>query len=355
MDFISQKEAAEKWGISPQTVAALCNEKKIMGAHAIGNMWIIPKDAKKPIDMRRLINKKEKLIKPFVKWAGGKGQLLDIIRKTYPSGLGSEIKKYAEPFVGGGAVLFDILSSYNLETAYISDTNAELINTYRIIRDEAKKLIELLNDYENEYIPLDDTHRKNYYYAKRERFNKMKVNGDDSTNLESAAIFIFLNKTCFNGLYRVNRKGLFNVPIGAYKKPTICHSGNLLNISYILQNVEIICGDYRKSSNFIDRNTFVYFDPPYRPISVTSDFTSYTENGFNDEAQRELAEYVDLLTKRGTKVVVSNSDPKNGDSEDVFFDKLYSSYRIHRIEASRMINSNARARGKVSELLICNF
>jgi len=312
-------------------------------------MCIIPTDAKKPIDWRSLKHKKYQTIslKPFVKWAGGKGQLLTDIRKTYPVGLGVDIKKYAEPFVGGGAVLFDILSSYNLDAMYISDINAELINAYRMIRDEGDELIGLLSEYQNEFIPLEDAQRKEYYYAKRKRFNELKINGVSSINLESAAVFIFLNRTCFNGLFRVNRKGLFNVPMGAYKKPTICDAENLLNISYSLQNVEIICGDYRKSSGFIDKSTFVYFDPPYRPLNTTSSFTSYTEDGF--------AEYVNLLTKRGAKVIVSNSDPKNENSEDEFFDELYSSHRIKRVEASRMINSNAESRGKISELLICNF
>lgn len=357
MEFISAREAAEKWGISQRRVAILCKENRIPGAQTVGNMWIIPVDAEKPIDGRSLRCKKVQTVslKPFVKWAGGKGQLLADIRKTYPAGLGIDIKKYAEPFVGGGAVLFDVLSSYNLDAVYISDINAELINTYRMIRDEGEGLIELLSEYENEYIPMEDAQRKDYYYAKRERFNELKVNGVSSINLESAAIFIFLNRTCFNGLFRVNRKGLFNVPMGAYKKPTICDTENLLNISSSLQNVEIVCGDYQKSSDFIDRNTFVYFDPPYRPLNATSGFTSYTEDGFDDKAQRELAEYVNLLTERGAKVVVSNSDPKNENPEDEFFDELYSSHRINRVEASRMINSNAEARGKISELLICNF
>ena len=357
MEFISAREAAEKWGISQRRVVVLCKENRIPGVQTVGNMWVIPADAKKPIDGRGLRNNKVQTVslKPFVKWAGGKGQLLANIRKTYPAGLGIDVKKYAEPFVGGGAVLFDVLSSYNLDAVYISDINAELINTYRIIRDEVEGLIELLSEYENEYIPMGNAQRKNYYYAKRERFNELKVKGVSAINIESAAIFIFLNRTCFNGLFRVNRKGLFNVPMGAYKKPTICDTENLLHISSTLQNVEIVCGDYKKSSDFIDSNTFVYFDPPYRPLNTTSDFTSYTEDGFDDKAQCELAEYVNLLTERGAKVVVSNSDPKNENPEDEFFDELYSFCRINRIEASRMINSNAEARGKISELLICNF
>lgn len=294
-------------------------------------------------------------LKPFVKWAGGKGQLLSGIRKSYPEGLGVDIKKYAEPFVGGGAVLFDLLSAYEFEKVYISDVNAELINTYRVIRDNAENLIELLLKYEEEYIPMDDFGRKTYYYEKRRRFNELKANGDVTINPESAALFIFLNRTCYNGLYRVNRKGLFNVPVGSYKKPAICDAENLLNISGVLKNVEIACGDYKKSFDFIDNTTFVYFDPPYRPLSPTSSFTSYSVDGFDDMAQRHLAEYVSLLTKVGAKVIVSNSDPKNQDPEDNFFEELYRGFKIKKIKASRNINSNSAARGKINELLICNY
>lgn len=307
--------------------------------------------------MNKLINEKSNktTLKPFVKWAGGKGQLISDIKNTYPENLGKGINKYAEPFVGGGAVLFDILSNYKLENVYISDINAELINTYCIIRDNVCDLIILLTIMQNEYIPLNTEKRNQYYYNKRELFNFIKTNGDVTINIEKAALFIFLNKTCFNGLYRVNRRGFFNVPMGAYKNPCICDEKNLKNISRALQNVTIVCGDYRKSESFIDDSTFVYFDPPYRPITETASFTSYTENLFNDIAQIELAEYVSLLDRKGAKVVVSNSDPKNSNTEDDFFDELYKEHKINRITATRMINCNGESRGKVSELLIVNF
>ena len=166
---------------------------------------------------------------------------------------------------------------------------------------------------------------------------------------------IFLNKTCFNGLCRVNKKGLFNVPMGAYKNPLICDEKNLRAVSEKLQNVKIVCGDYRKSAEFIDEHTFVYFDPPYRPLTETASFTAYTENLFNDEEQIELAEFVESMHKKGAKVVVSNSDPKNSNTEDDFFDKIYSAHKIKRVEATRMINCNSEARGKIKELLISNF
>lgn len=225
----------------------------------------------------------EKNVKPFLKWAGGKGQLLKEIESYYPFDNGV-ITKYAEPFVGGGAVLFDILSKYNLSEIYISDINTELINTYVIIREHIKELLEFLNKYQNEYVPLETGNRKSYYISKREKFNDLKINGSEVENIEKAALMIFLNKTCFNGLYRVNKKGLFNVPMGAYKNPLICDEKNLRTVSEKLQNVRIICGDYRKSAEFIDKHTFVYFDPPYRPLTETASFTAYTENLFNDRS-----------------------------------------------------------------------
>ena len=159
---------------------------------------------------------------------------------------------------------------------------------------------------QSEFVPMDKELRKTYYMAKRERFNDLKVNGNESVNIEKAALMIFLNKTCFNGLFRVNRKGLFNVPMGSYKNPLICDELNLRAVSDKLQNVEIICGDYRKSSDFIDENTFVYFDPPYRPITDTASFTAYTENLFDDEDQIKLAQFVDDMHRKGAKIVISN-------------------------------------------------
>ncbi len=355
MKYMSAKEAADKWGISQRRVATLCSENRIINAAMVGNMWIIPSTADKPIDARSIrYNKPDgKKVKPFLKWAGGKGQLLSEIENYYPFEQG--ITKYAEPFVGGGAVLFDVLSKYDLEEVYISDINAELINSYRVIRDNIEQLILLLKAMQNEFIPIDTEFRKIYYVAKRERFNDIKVNGDETVNVEKAALMIFLNKTCFNGLYRVNKKGLFNVPMGSYKNPLICDEDNLRAVSKKLQKVKIVCGDYRACSDFIDSDTFVYFDPPYRPITNTSSFTAYTEKLFNDEEQIELSRFVDDMHRKGAKVLVSNSDPQNFNTEDDFFDKIYSSYRIERVEATRMINCNSELRGKIKELIISNF
>lgn len=356
MEVMSAKEAANKWGISQRRVDILCSENRIDNAKMVGNMWIIPTAAKKPIDTRstRYSKGNEKCIKPFLKWAGGKGQLLKEIEQYYPFE-NKIITKYAEPFVGGGAVLFDILSKFALEDVYISDTNAELINTYMIIKEHIDDLLNLLFLYQNEYIPKEINDRKVYYMSKRTRFNDLKINGNETENIEKAALMIFLNKTCFNGLYRVNKKGLFNVPMGTYKKPLICDEKNLYEVSKRLKDVKIVCGDYKQSTKFIDEHTFVYFDPPYRPLTDTSNFTSYTENLFDDGKQIELAKFVEYLDKKGAKIVVSNSDPKNSNSNDNFFDNIYANYKIKRVEAARMINCNSKARGKIKELLISNI
>lgn len=322
----------------------------------MGNMCIITTGAEKSIATKKMICNinNEKCCKPFLKWAGGKGQLLKEIRQYYPFESGT-ITKYAEPFVGGGAVLFDILNKYHLTEVYISDINSELINTYIVIRDNIDELLEFLLIYQNEYIPLKDDGRKDYYTAKRERFNIIKVSNNVSENIEKAALMIFLNKTCFNGLFRVNKKGLFNVPMGRYKRPLICDEDNLRAISFKLRNVKIVCGDYRKSMDFIDEHTFAYFDPPYRPITDTASFTAYNENLFDDNEQIELANFISKMHKKGAMIVASNSDPKNANPDDNFFDDIYSNYKIKRVKAMRMINCNSESRGKIKELLISNF
>lgn len=293
-------------------------------------------------------------IKPFLKWAGGKGQLIYEIEKYYPFST-TKINKYAEPFIGGGAVLFDILNKYNLQDIYISDINKELINTYRVIQNNIDDLIVLLSEMENKYLNADNHLRKKIYLTARDNFNNIKLNINNLYNIEKAALMIFLNKTCFNGLYRVNKQGLFNVPMGAYKNPTICDIVNLYNISTKIQNLNIICGDYSKSADFIDEYTFVYVDPPYRPLTSTSKFTSYSENNFNDDEQIRLAKFIDKIHLKGAKIVISNSDPTNTNKQDDFFYKLYSSYNINKVNATRMINSNGKSRGKIKELLITNF
>jgi DNA adenine methylase len=289
-------------------------------------------------------------VKPFIKWAGGKGQLLNEIRARYPANLGKYICKYAEPFVGGGAVLFDLLNNVKLKEIYISDTNRELIHVYKKIRDSVSSLIGILKEIEYAYLNAEEDDRKILFYEKRNKYNNLKLLKSETDEL--AALFIFLNKTCFNGLYRVNAKGLFNVPQGSYKNPCICDEENLRLVSGRLQGVNIICGDYQDSRDFIDDKTFAYFDPPYRPLSSTSNFTAYAQDKFGDKEQTELALFINEMSERGAWVVASNSDPKNSNKDDDFFDNIYSKHQVFRIKASRSINSISSKRGYISELLI---
>jgi DNA adenine methylase len=288
--------------------------------------------------------------KPFVKWAGGKSQILSDIRSKYPTGLGENITKYAEPFVGGGAVLFDVLVRYSFADVYISDANRELIHAYTAIRDNTDLLIAYLYKLENEYNPSNSYARKKMYYRCRDRFNSLK--SERCNSIELAALFIFLNKTCFNGLYRVNSKGGFNVPQGKYANPTICDEENLRAVSTILQGVNIICADYSLSQTFIDEKTFAYFDPPYRPLTATASFTAYSDDGFGDKEQIELAKFIDKMSERGANIIASNSDPTNADEADDFMDRIYSRHNVVRITANRAINSKGSGRGRVRELLI---
>lgn len=285
-------------------------------------------------------------VKPFLKWAGGKSQLLSEIRNFYPQ----KIEKYCEPFVGGGAVLFDVLLKFRPKEILINDINPELTNCYHQIKNAPEDLINLLSNWQNQYQKQTQEERKTTYFKKRERFNDLIKAKENS--LEKAALMIYLNKTCFNGLYRVNSKGLFNVPSGVYKNPAICNEDNLIAISDVLQNIEIRTGDYKQTKNFIDSNTFVYIDPPYRPLTESSFFTAYSENKFGDKEQIELGNFVNEIHAKGAKILLSNSDPKNVNSQDNFFDDLYRPYQIHRVNASRMINSKASERGKITELIV---
>lgn len=288
-----------------------------------------------------------------MKWAGGKGQLLEPLRQFYMGALGGNIQKYAEPFVGGGAVLFDILTHCTVQQVYISDINAELINAYRAIQAEAPTIVATLSGFQSDYWARNDEARKEYYYARRDEFNRRPLQAPYDPY--HAALFIFLNRTCYNGLYRVNKKGAFNVPIGKYKQPLICNEENLLAVSVGLKQVEIVCGDYQQAAKFIDQNTLVYFDPPYRPLNQTSNFTSYAELAFNDAEQIRLASFINQMNAVGARILLSNSDPKNIDENDTFFDTLYRNYHISRVRATRTINSRAAGRGRITELLIDNF
>lgn len=354
LQYMSARDAAERWNISQRRVSVLCAENRIPDAAMLGNMWIIPITAEKPTDARK--NNGTKPIEKahsFVKWAGGKTQLLDVLKSNLPNGIGTTITKYAEPFVGGGAFLFSLLEEYRFEEIYISDNNKELMNVYQTIRDNCNELLNLLDILQNEYNGLSAELQERFYYEKREDFNAIELN--ENTKVQKASLFIFLNKSCFNGLYRVNKKGKYNVPFGKHKSVSICDSDNLYKISAMLQNVEIKSCDYHEVMRFADGSTLVYFDPPYRPLNITSGFTSYTEDDFSDKNQVELAEFYKELSSKGVKAMLSNSDPKNTNENDNFFDDLYADFNILRVEASRMINSKGSSRGKIKELLIKNY
>ena len=295
------------------------------------------------------------VVKPFVKWAGGKGSLLPQLNKFYPLELKNEtIDKYVEPFVGGGAVLINILQKYKVKEAYAFDINIDLINCYNIIKVNVDKLIKELSKKETQFLKLNFEERKKYFYDIRKEYNSYRIK-ENEQNVKRAVEFIFLNRTCFNGLYRVNKSGDFNVPFGRYKNPTICDADNLRNLSHLIKNVLFQYGDYKKSEKYIDNNTFVYFDPPYRPLSTTSAFTSYTKEDFNDENQEELADYFKRLDKKNAKLMLSNSNPKNTDEDDNFFEDIYNGFYINEIFVKRMINANENGRGEISELLITNY
>ena len=273
-----------------------------------------------------------KLVKPFVKWAGGKGSLISQLKNFYPFEIDNiKIDKYVEPFVGGGAVLINILKKYDIKEVYAFDINMDLINCYNVIKSNVEKLIEELEKKENSFLVLENKEREEYFYKIREEYNSYNLSEND-INVKRASEFIFLNRTCFNGLYRVNKNGKFNVPCGKYKNPTICDSNNLRNLSYLIRNVNFQYGDYKKSEKYIDSNTFVYFDPPYRPLSNTSGFTSYTKEDFNDENQKELAKYYKLLDEKDAKLMLSNSNPKNTNKDDNFFEEIYKGFYINEIQ-----------------------
>jgi DNA adenine methylase len=296
-----------------------------------------------------------KELKPFIKWAGGKSQLLDSIRAEYPEGLGVEYKKYCEPFIGGGAVLFDVLNRYRvgemvfggIEQVYISDLNEELLNCYQVIKENAYGLVDKLGKMVDKYKSCALTSKEEMYYSERERYNRKGAAGET----DRAALFIFLNMTCFNGLYRVNSKGEMNTSWG--NKEDIGISDKVFwDTAEALKNVEIVHGGYELSDKFIDNKTFVYLDPPYRPLGATSSFNSYDSNSFGDEEQIKLARWFDRQVDKGAYVVLSNSDPKSVNKEDNFFDELYSKHEIKRVEAKRSINSKGESRGAINEILV---
>ncbi|MCP2730515.1 DNA adenine methylase [Limnofasciculus baicalensis] len=272
-----------------------------------------------------------KLVRPFLKWAGGKRQLIPKITANY---LPAKYDTYYEPFLGGGAILFELQP----KKAVVNDSNSELINCYKVIRDSLDELMEDLKKHKN---------NEDYYYDIRDwdRIN----NYNKKTTIQRASRIIFLNKTCYNGLFRVNSQGQFNVPFGRYKKPNILDEAVLKAVSHYLNNndITILNGDFEDAVKDAKAGDFIYFDPPYDPVSNTASFTGYDVNGFNQDEQIRLKETVDDLNKRGCQVLLSNADT------DFILD-LYKDYRIEKVYATRTINSNALKRGKVQEVLVMN-
>jgi len=306
------------------------------------------------------MNKKLAEARPFLKWAGGKRQLLGDLAKRIPPQIVKKgvIETYIEPFVGGGAFFFYLKNNFEIKKSVLLDINNDLILTYLVIQKYSKKLISKLKELESYYLKLDQTKQEEYFYIKRAEFNEMIANFNFKKYhpqwIERATLVIFLNKTCFNGLFRQNSKGLFNVPFGMYKNPTICDEENIKTTANALKNTEIVCGDFDKTIKYVSKATFIYLDPPYRPIIKTS-FTKYSRDGFNDDDQRRLGQYFRDMSKKKAFIMLSNSDPKSGDINDNFFDDLYKEFQINRVLSKRSINSKASPRGKISEIIVTNY
>lgn len=293
--------------------------------------------------------------KPFIKWAGGKGQLLEQLDAYLPEDFGDRRNiTYIEPFVGGGAMLFYMLQRYpNIQHAVINDVNSDLTTCYQTVRDTPEELITSLMDIQDAYNALQtEEARRDFFLAARDRYNEKNLDP-----IENTTKFIFLNRTCFNGLYRVNKKGLFNVPFGKYINPQICDPATIRLDSELLQRVEILTGDFEATLNFVgDGYNFFYFDPPYRPLNATSSFNSYSKEDFNDEEQIRLRDFCARLNGRlGIGWMLSNADCSAKNPEDTFFEDIYNDFFINRVYASRAINANPSKRGKLTELLICNY
>lgn len=294
--------------------------------------------------------------KPFLKWAGGKGQLLSQLEQHLPDDLKEKEFTYFEPFVGGGAMLFYMLQRFpNIKRAVINDINSYLITAYRVIRDSSIELIERLAELEKCYYDLnEDEAKKSFFLEARTIFNENNLDEIDRTKY-----LFFLNRTCFNGLYRVNAKGKFNVPFGRYLHPTICNKDVLKADSQLLNQVDVVIlnGDYEQTSKYLsDGLNFFYFDPPYRPLDSTSSFNSYAKEEFNDVEQIRLRDFCAKLNQKPKiKWMLSNSDCSARNPEDTFFEELYCDFNINRVQASRAINANPKKRGKLTELLIKNY
>ena len=293
--------------------------------------------------------------KPFLKWAGSKRQLLARFLDAYPPALlAGQVKKYYEPFLGGGAVFFDIAQRYEIKAAYLSDVNEDLVLTYQVVQSKVADLIELLLQHEKKYLSLGAADRLAYFYEQRRLFNLTStpagISGNARKTIVRAAALIFLNRTCYNGLYRVNSKGAFNSPAGAYAQPTICDERNLLQASRLLSGAIIENKSYSAITSRAAAGSFVYFDPPYRPLSHTASFTAYSKAAFTDKDQQALSKVCRKLDKKQVLFMLSNSDTGDG-----FFEQLFQGFSISRIPARRSINADPSKRGFINELLITNY
>ncbi len=294
--------------------------------------------------------------KPFLKWAGGKGQLLSQLEQHLPQDLKGQEFTYIEPFVGGGAMFFYMLQRFpNIKRAIINDVNSYLIIAYQVIKNSPDDLIERLADLEEKYFSLvEEEEKKNFYLQARDIFNNEKL--DD---IDRSKYLIFLNRTCFNGLYRVNAKGKFNVPFGRHLRPTICNAEVIKADSQVLNRVDvkILNDDFESTQKYVsDGYNFFYFDPPYRPLNATSSFNSYSKDDFNDDEQIRLRDYCAFLNENpNVKWMLSNADCSAKNPDDTFFEKIYAGFSINRVYASRAINANPSKRGKLTELLIKNY
>jgi DNA adenine methylase len=298
--------------------------------------------------------------KPFLKWAGGKRQLLAQLEVHFPPQLrNGEISRYTEPFVGSGALFFEVYQNYPIQECLLADVNPELILVYKTIQQDVNGLIDRLGEIEMHYLELDPDQRKDFYYQIRAGYNLQRETFQyqefDSEWILRAAYMLFLNRTGYNGLFRLNLKGEFNVPYGRYKKPRILDAENLRRVAALLHGVSIQYGDFGDTADFVNERTLVYFDPPYRPLSSTAHFTSYSKERFDDQQQLRLADFYRQLDAEGAKLMLSNSDPHNVDPQDDFFDRAYRGFRIERLKARRNINRDADKRGQISELLVLNY
>jgi len=310
---------------------------------------------------RKVANKKsESLASPILKWAGGKTQLLPVIQKYLPIKLHTNnIRNYVEPFIGGGAVFFYLANTFKFQNAYLFDVNPELVNVYNSVKYGVSEVISDLRSLEARYLSIVPEKRVELFYQVRDSYNQDSHKELDEIRHQGiipkrAAVTIFLNKTCFNGLFRVNKSGYFNVPHGLYKNPVILNQPRLLAAAEALTKASVRVADFSECLEVADDETFIYYDPPYRPLSKTSSFTSYTSLTFDDDEQRRLFEVFKKMDGKGVFQLLSNSDPTNYE-KDTFFDDLYQEFSIIRVSAKRMINSNGSMRGDLSELLIKNY